>query len=96
MEVIKQLDVAMEAKPLSDAERELRSCLNKKLLGLSSLERTIARQRSRLLQLREGDGSTRLFHQQACHRQRKNALRLVKYNGCIYSGKDEVASAVDA
>ena len=68
LEVIKQLDTAMEERILSDVEWEMRKCLQKKLLGLSSLERTIARQRSRLLQLREGDGNTRIFHQQARHR----------------------------
>ena len=96
IEVIKQLDIAMGARTLSDAERDLRKCLKRKLLGLSSLERTIARQRSRMLQLREGDGNTRLFHQQASHRQRKNVLRSVKYNDRLYAGQDEVASAVDA
>ncbi|XP_073367980.1 uncharacterized protein [Aegilops tauschii subsp. strangulata] len=96
LQVIKQFDIAMEARPLSDAERDLRKCLKRKLLGLSSLERTIARQRSRMLQLRECDGNTRLFHQQASHRQRKNALRTVRYNDQLYSGQDEVASAVDA
>ena len=80
IEVIKQLDIAMEARTLSDAERDLRKCLKRKLLGLSSLERIIARQRSRMMQLREGGGNTRLFHQQASHRQRKNVLRMVKYN----------------
>ena len=69
MEVKKQLDVAMDTRALSAAERDLRSRLKKKLLGLCSLERTIARQRSRMLQLREGDGSNRLFHQQASDRQ---------------------------
>ena len=88
LEVIKQLDVAMETRTLSDAERALRKCLKKKLLGLSSLERTIVRQRSRLLQLREGDGNTRLFHQQASYRQRKNVIRSVKHNGNLYSGQD--------
>ncbi|XBH88985.1 hypothetical protein VPH35_080972 [Triticum aestivum] len=74
----------MEGRALSDSERELRKCLKKKLLELSSLERTIARQRSRLLQLREGDGNTKIFHQQASHRQRKNIIRTVKHNGNIY------------
>ena len=95
LEVIKQLDVAMETRTVSDAERAPRKCLKKKLLGLSSLERTIARQRSRLLQLREGDGNTRLFHQQASHRQIKNIIRVVEHNGNLYSRQDEVASAVD-
>nr|BDI54638.1 retrotransposon protein, putative, unclassified [Triticum aestivum] len=96
LEVISRLDVAMESRDLSHAERELRKELKHKLLGLCSLERSIARQRSRLLQLREGDGNTRLFHQQASHRQRKNVLRAIRYNGQIYSGQEEVASAVDA
>ncbi|XP_020191796.1 uncharacterized protein [Aegilops tauschii subsp. strangulata] len=96
LEVITRLDIAMEARVLSDEERELRKCLKHKLLGLCSLERSIARQRLRLLQLREGDGNTRLFHQQESHRQQKNVMRSVRYNGQIYSGQDEVASAVDA
>ena len=86
MEVIKQLDTAMELRALSDAERDLRSCLKKKLLGLCSLERTIARQRSRLLQLREGDGSTRLFHRQASHRHRKNVLQQVPSDSFTQEG----------
>ena len=49
-----------------------------------------------MLQLRDGDGNTRLFHQQASHRQRKNIIRLVKHNGNLYTRQDEVASAVDA
>lgn len=96
LEVIKQFDVAMETRALSNAERELRKCLKRKLLGLSSLERTIARQRSRMLQLRVGNGNTRLFHQQTSHRQRKNVMQTVRYNDQLYSGQEEVASAVDA
>ena len=86
LEVIKQLDTAMVGRVLSDAERELSMCLKKKLLGLSSLERTIARQRSWILQLHEGDDNTRLFHQHASRRQRNNAIRVVKHNGNLYAG----------
>lgn len=42
LEVIHQLDVAAESRSLSDNERGLRKMLKKKLLGLSTLERTIA------------------------------------------------------
>lgn len=65
MEVISRLDVAAESRVLSDQEHSLRKVLKRKLLGLSSLERTIARQRSRLLHLREGDANTEFFHKQA-------------------------------
>ncbi|XP_073357969.1 uncharacterized protein [Aegilops tauschii subsp. strangulata] len=95
LEVINRLDIAMDDRQLSEAEMGLRKCLKRKLLGLCSLERSIARQRSRLLQLRDGDGNARLFHQQASHRQRKNTIRMVRHNGNIYTGQDSVAAAVD-
>jgi hypothetical protein len=50
----------------------LRRLLKKKLLGLASLERTIARQRSRILWLQEGNACTRFFHLHASHGRRKN------------------------
>jgi hypothetical protein len=58
-EPILRFDVAMESRQLSPDEIALRLLLKKKLLGLASLERTIARQRSRILWLREGDVCTR-------------------------------------
>lgn len=44
LEIIKQLDIAMEGRALSPAELGLRKVLKRKLLGLCSLERSIARQ----------------------------------------------------
>jgi hypothetical protein len=73
-EVILRLDVAMDSRLLSPEERALRRLLKKKLLGLASLERTLARQRSRLLWLLEGDACTYFFHTQASHRRRKNFI----------------------
>jgi hypothetical protein len=74
IEVILHLDVAMDSRLLSLEERALRRLLKKKLLGLASLERTLARQRSRLLWLREGDTCTRFFHGHASHRRCKNFI----------------------
>jgi hypothetical protein len=45
-----------------------------KTLGLASLAKTIARQRARFTFLSEGNASTKFFHLQACHRQRKNDI----------------------
>jgi hypothetical protein len=39
------------------------------MLGLASLERTLAHQRSRLLWLQEGDACMRFFHTHASHRR---------------------------
>lgn len=68
-EVILRLDVAEESRTLSVQERTLRNELKVKCLGLASLNRTIARQRSKILFLAEGDANTKFFHLQACHRR---------------------------
>jgi hypothetical protein len=48
------------------------------VLGLASLERTIARQRSRIRWLREGDANTKLFHAVANGRRTKNYIAAVR------------------
>jgi hypothetical protein len=70
-ETILGLDVAEEDRVLTLEERTLRARLKLRTLGLASLARTIARQRSRISFLAEGDASTRFFHLQTCHRARK-------------------------
>lgn len=62
IEVIFQLDVAMESHAHSTYDVALRRTLKRKLLGLSSLEQTIAGRKSILLCLKEGDVNTRFFH----------------------------------
>ena len=71
-EVILKLVQAQEFRELSLEEFNFKKELKKLTLGLSSLERTIARQRSRLLFLVEGDAITQFFHLHANGRQRKN------------------------
>jgi hypothetical protein len=58
-EVILGLDIAEESRTLSDEERRLRNELKFRCLGLASLNRTIIRQRSKLLYLAEGDANTK-------------------------------------
>ena len=77
-EVILQMDKAMEQRVLNDDERWLRGQLKKKVLGLASLERTIARQRSRLVWIQEGDANTAFFHLHANGRKRKNHIFKLK------------------
>jgi len=73
-EIIERLEVAQECRVLSAEEVALRTRLKWRCLGLASMTRTIARQRSRLLFLDHGDANTKLFHLQACHRSRKNYI----------------------
>lgn len=73
-EVIHRFDVAQEMRALSAPEAQLRKMLKVRVLGLASLLRTMARQRSRLLFLAEGDANTKFFHLMACMPQEAQKL----------------------
>jgi hypothetical protein len=62
--------------------------MKQSVLGLSSLCRTMARQRAHTGQLRDGDACTRYFHLQACHRRRKNYLFAINHNGQTFSEEE--------
>jgi hypothetical protein len=53
--LILHFDVTHESRTLMPAEAWLRRTLKQSVLGLASLERMIARQRSRLRWLQQGD-----------------------------------------
>lgn len=80
-EAILCFDIEQERRTLQPWEFELRHNLKLKVLGVASLLRTIARQRSRILFLAEGDANTRFYHQQACHRSRQNQIRSLNVQG---------------
>jgi len=62
-------------------------------LGLASLQRTMVRQRARITYLAEGDASTRFFHLQACHRNRKGHIPKLKTSDAVLVNDEEMASA---
>jgi hypothetical protein len=93
-EVILGLDVAEESRLLSDHEKRLRNELKFKCLGLASLNRTILRQRSKLLYLAEGDANTRFFHLQACHRNRKNTITRLRVDETVLVQNEELEAAL--
>jgi hypothetical protein len=73
-ELIRQFDRAEENRLLTQDERRFRNELKLKCLGLASLERTLARTRSRVTFLREGDANTKLFHAQASYKTKKKLI----------------------
>lgn len=73
-EVLHQLEIAQDHRSLSLQEKWLHNQLKKHFLALSSLQRTIARSRSRIGWLAEGDANTALFHLHAKHRKWKNFI----------------------
>ena len=64
-EVLLQLEMAQELRPLSDQENELRKRLKARSTGLAVIEKSRMRQRSRLTYIRSGDTNTKLFHMKA-------------------------------
>lgn len=90
--IILQLDHAMEHHVLSAEERWLHNTLKLTSLGLASLERTIARQRSRLRWLAEGDANTNLFHLVANGRKLRNFIPALTQDDMVITeqeGKEE-------
>jgi hypothetical protein len=73
-EVISQLETAQEAMQLSDGERNLLKLLKSRVLGLATIEKSRARQRSKLTWLRKGDTNTKNFHLMANVRKIKNFI----------------------
>jgi hypothetical protein len=91
--IILKLDQTSECRPLTPQERSLRADLKQKCLGLSSLDRTIARQRSRVRYLAEGDANTKYFHMLARGRRRRNLITRLKVDGPFVTAHDDMAKA---
>jgi hypothetical protein len=90
--VIHKLDAALDHRLLSLEERWLRRSLKLILLSLCSLERTIARQRSRMRWLRDGDANSKLFHSVANGRKARNFIPAVRVDNVLISdqkGKED-------
>jgi hypothetical protein len=87
--IILCLDQTAERRALSDSEHQLRKDLKLKVLGLASLERTMARQRARVRFLGDGDANTKYFHLLARGRKRSR-----DDTGAVCSSHDEMEAAI--
>jgi hypothetical protein len=94
-EVLHRLKIARDSRSLSQGEEWLRKKLKMHCLGLTSLERTIARLRSRVLFLQEGDANTTFFHQHARFRKKKNFIAKLQVEDRIYVTQEEKQEVVD-
>jgi hypothetical protein len=91
-EVILRLERAQDPRLLSPAEARLRADIKLKCLGLSSLERTIARLRSRVRQLSDGDANTKFFHTVARGKKKSLALHELCSEGQTAVSHDDMSS----
>jgi hypothetical protein len=95
-DVILQLEVAQERRPLSLGEIELVSKLKLRILGLAAVERSRARQKSRINWLRKEDVNTKYFHLMANLRQQRNFIHVLhSRNSLAFSQKDKQDDVYD-
>lgn len=71
LEIIFQLEQARERHTLTQSEKELRSFLKARLLGLAAIQWMRWRQRSLTTSLKLGGANTTFFHSKANSRRRK-------------------------
>jgi hypothetical protein len=88
-QLLHQLEIAQDFKLLSTQEEWLRRRLKRVVLGLSSLERTIARRHW----LKEGDANTAYFHHHARYRK-KNFMVKVKVGDMMSTEQEEKKEVV--
>jgi hypothetical protein len=94
-EILHQFEIAQDSRQLSSGELLLKNSLKKHSLALASLQRTIARLRSRISWLREGDANTKLFHLHARHRKRKNFIAKIIDGERICTSHEDKAAVID-
>ena len=93
-EILHQLDIAQDSRTLQPNEMWLRNSLKKHSLVLASLLRTVARIRSRINWLQDGDANTKLFHKHSQHRKRKNFIAALREGDQILTSHEDKAAAI--
>jgi hypothetical protein len=92
-EVIAQLQKAQENRILIDTERNLLQLLKMRLLGLAAIEKSRAKQKSRITWLKKGDANTKKFHIMANIRRNKNFIHALESEEGLatsQAGKQEI------
>ena len=81
--------MAQDHRALSAEEDWLQRKLKQHCLTLASLERTIARLRSRVRHLKEGDGNTAFFHKQASFIKKKNFIAKLVVDDQVFTAQQD-------
>lgn len=94
-EILHQFEIAQYSRTLTAGEIWLKNNLKKHSLALASLKRTIARLRSRINWLKDGDTNTKLFQLHARHQKRKNFIGKLVSEDQIFTNHADKASVID-
>jgi len=95
-EVLHRLEVAQDSRSLSSYEQLwLLQKLKQHCLVLAFLERTVARLRSRLHYLRDGDANTKKFHLQARFRKKRNFISHLENEGRTVTSHEQMQEVLD-
>jgi hypothetical protein len=92
--VLLRLELAGFQWQLAMHETTLHRELKLKTLGLSSLQRTIARHESRILSIKESDAPTAFFHTHANAHRRHNHIRVLKRGDQTFLSEEDKADVV--
>jgi exonuclease III len=88
-ELIFMLDKAQDGRRLTPEEAWLRRAVKARLLGLASLDRTIARQRARVADVKEGDANTQFFRTLASARRRRNHIAMLHFGETVAHSQED-------
>lgn len=89
LELVFQLNQVQKTLILTTLEKELRSCLKARILGLAAIERLKWRHRSQITWLMLGDANTKFFHSKASSRRKKNSIRTLTKDGNTFTLHEE-------
>jgi hypothetical protein len=89
------LEIANDKRNLSKRKPWFRNNIKKHSLALTSLKRTIARLRSHIGWLSEGDANTKLFHLHSHHHKRKNLIAKLVSEDQVYTKHEDKTQLVD-
>lgn len=94
-EVLHRLEMVQVSRVLLSEELWLLRKLKQHCLVLASLERTIARLRSRVQYLNEGDANSKFFHMQACFRKKRNFISKLEGEGRVVTNHENMQNILD-
>jgi hypothetical protein len=91
--ILLELEKAQERRTISAEELEFKKYLKAKSLGLAAIQKTQARQHSRLTWIRKGDANTRFFQMHANARRRKTYIGAIQSHDGIATSQQEKSKA---